>query len=221
MLVEVKKCADMNDIKGLRYIFIDSLDVDPTFEKYEQDYNYCKGLNGFFDDHIEITCLRQNSVEWDAAYWEQLKRDLVKNFSQIRFEHMIQVAKVVYSEKIARLVSERNAKKVEVERQIESIIPTASNINSASSIKEQITINENTEPVVSASSQKEIDEGKRQYEENERKKVEIARKLAESEKQRLAEQEQEKPKKWLGIAIVAVIIILVLIIIVLKIYNPQ
>ena len=51
MLAEVKKCADRRDIKGLRYIFVDCLDVDPTFEKYKVDYEYCKKIPGMFDAH--------------------------------------------------------------------------------------------------------------------------------------------------------------------------
>lgn len=215
MLVEVKKCADMNDIKGLRYIFIDSLDVDPTFEKYQQDYNYCKGLSGFFEEYTEITNLKQNSSEWNASYWDQLKRDLVKNFSQIRFEHMIQVAKVVYSEKIERLVSERAAKKAKIETQIESVIPIPVNIENTVSHQDRTVISENIEPHISINTQKEIEESQRAFEENERKKAEIARKRAESERIQRAEQEQEQPKKWMGIAlIVAVIIIVVLILII-------
>lgn len=217
MLAEVKKCADKNDIKGLRYIFIDSLDVDPTFEKYEQDYTFCKKLRGFFDEHIEITCMKENPDEWDAVYWDQLKRDLNRNFSQKRFEHMIQVAKVVYSGKIARLVSERRAKKIEAEKQIERVIPTGENINSAPVAKEKITIHKNIEPKISESSQREIDESLRAYEESERKK-EMARRYAEQKKQKSAEQ--EKPKKWMGIVVAAVIILIVLIVVLLK-NNPQ
>lgn len=219
MLKEVKKCADMKDIKGLRYIFVDSLDVDPTFEKYEQDYNFCKGLSGFFDDYMELTRLKENSDEWDATYWNLLKRDLTKNFSQIRFEHMIQVAKVVYSEKIVRLVSERKIRKAELEKQMKSVMPTSANINNTSVEKEQITISENIEPTISANSQREIDASQREYEENERKKAEIARRRAESEKQRAVEQ--KKSKKWVGIAVVAVIILIALIIVVLLENNPQ
>lgn len=55
MLPEVKRCADSNDIKGLRYIFVDCLDVDPTFEKYKEDYEYCKHIPGFFEDYTEIS----------------------------------------------------------------------------------------------------------------------------------------------------------------------
>lgn len=214
MLVEVKKCADMNDIKGLRYIFIDSLDVDPTFEKYGQDYNYCKGLSGFFDSYEEITRLRQNSAEWDASYWNQIKRDLVKNFSQIRFEHMIQVAKVVYSDKVERLVSERAAKKAKIETQVESVIPTPASIENTTKAPKRTVVSERPEYQMSNNVQKEIEEGQRLFEESERKKAEIARKRAESEKMQMAEQEQEQPKKWLGIALIVAVIIVVLILII-------
>ena len=215
MLVEVKKCADMNDIKGLRYIFIDSLDVDPTFEKYQQDYNYCKGLSGFFEEYTEITTLKQNSSEWNASYWDQLKRDLVKNFSQIRFEHMIQVAKVVYSEKIERLVSERAAKKAKIETQIESVIPIPVNIENTVSHQDRTVISENIEPHISINTQKEIEESQRTFEESERKKAEIARKRAESERIQRAEQEQEQPKKWMGIALIVAVIIIVMLILII------
>ena len=111
MLAEVRKCAEANDIKGLRYIFVDCLDVDPTFEKYEEDYNYCKNIPGLFDAHANLSGIISDSSRWNTSYWEQLKLDLMKNFSQERFEHMIQVAKVVYAGKIERLISERQSVK--------------------------------------------------------------------------------------------------------------
>ena len=37
---EVKKCVDSGNLKSLRYIFVDCLDVDPTFEKYVEDFEY-------------------------------------------------------------------------------------------------------------------------------------------------------------------------------------
>ena len=44
MNTEIKKYADSGDIKSLKYIFVDSLDVDPTFVRYEEEYNYCKSI---------------------------------------------------------------------------------------------------------------------------------------------------------------------------------
>lgn len=115
MLVEVKKCAESRDIKGLRYIFLDSLDVDPTFEKYKEDYELCRNMDGLFEKHQDLSGLIEDKSKWTQGYWEQLKTDLMKNFSEKRFDHMFQVAQVVYAEKIARLVRERE-KKQEVQR---------------------------------------------------------------------------------------------------------
>lgn len=108
MLAEVKKCAEAHDIKGLRYIFVDCLDVDPTFEKYRKDYEYCKSIEGLFEVHQPLNGISMDKNNWTINYWEQLKLDLMKNFSMTRFEHMIVVAKVVYADKIVRLLSERN-----------------------------------------------------------------------------------------------------------------
>ncbi|OUQ52529.1 hypothetical protein [Lachnoclostridium sp. An118] len=107
MLTEIRKCVDANDIKGLRYIFVDCLDVDPTFEKYKPDYEYCTNMDGLFESYRELTPLSLDKAAWDMNYWEQLKLDLMKNFSRKRFEHMREVAKVVYAEKIGKLFRER------------------------------------------------------------------------------------------------------------------
>lgn len=111
MHTEVKKCVADNDIKGLRYIFADALDVDPTFEKYKEDYAYCKTINGFFEPFIECTRLSFDKNQWNRKYWNQLKMDILKNFSEKRYEHMIQVAQIVYAEKIQRLQKNAVCKK--------------------------------------------------------------------------------------------------------------
>ena len=35
---EIKNFADSRDLKSLKYIFVDCLDVDPTFVRYEEEY---------------------------------------------------------------------------------------------------------------------------------------------------------------------------------------
>ena len=110
MNTEVKKCADSNDIKGLHYIFVDCLDVDPTFEKYKDDYEYCKQITGFLENHVELTPFLSRG-SWNKSYWDQLKIDLLKNFSERRFSHMREVAQVIYSDKIVRLKQERENEK--------------------------------------------------------------------------------------------------------------
>lgn len=112
MFAQVKKCIDNNDIKGLRYVFYDSLDVDPTFEKYRADYEICKGIQGFFEPYTELTPLSENRSSWDLNYWYSLKRDLEKNFSLKRFEHMRTVATVVFVQKSKQLEEDRRIERL-------------------------------------------------------------------------------------------------------------
>ena len=109
MNAEVKKCADEQNIKGLRYIFDDCLDVDPTFESYKEEYDYCKRIPGFLEPFTELTPFEMNPAKWDENYWVKLKMDLIKNFSEERFMHMVNVAKVYKADKIHRLQQEREA----------------------------------------------------------------------------------------------------------------
>ena len=109
---QVKEFLGKGDIRGLRYVFLDSLDVDPTFEDYQEDYDNCKKVSGFFEEHHELTELTTvaDRAQWNNDYWQRLKRDLEKNFSRKRFEHMKAVAMVVYADKAARLLNERKKK---------------------------------------------------------------------------------------------------------------
>lgn len=103
---EVKKSADAGDVKDLKYTFVDSLDVDPTFEEYLDDYNYCAS-KGLFERHKDLTPFADRQADWNDNYWGKIKRDLLKNFSRERLDHMRKVALVVNAEKVARLQKER------------------------------------------------------------------------------------------------------------------
>lgn len=117
----VKKRVEDKDIEGLKYVFVDSLDVDPTFEEYEEDYNYCREhIPELFESYTECSTpiIENNQVgnmffkdireKWtDDYYWNGLKMDLLENFSEKRFQHMKDVAQVRYADKIIRIKEER------------------------------------------------------------------------------------------------------------------
>ncbi len=111
---EVKKRVENGDIRGLQYVFINCLDVDPTFEKYKEDFEYCcKNVPEIFEKHADLaTHIDNNQRNWTEDYWNGIKVDLLKNFSKERFEHMRNVAKIVYADKISRLIQERELEAV-------------------------------------------------------------------------------------------------------------
>ncbi|MBE6061160.1 MAG: hypothetical protein E7215_13450 [Clostridium sulfidigenes] len=238
MIAGVKKCLDAGDIKGLRYIFLDSLDVDPTFEKYKDDYSVCRSLDGMFEPYVELTPLSTSHSEWDMDYWVKIKFDQKKNFSQKRFEHMIEVAKVVHAEKIERLLAERAAKQTKIEEQIEQVIPKASSqlvpqperVQPIQSSPVSITPVTNT-TVISEGSISESDKSKlredmrdidlhnqrvEQEELEKKRKREAAAK--EIERQNALLEAQNQSKKVPGIvAVIAVIILIVVVVLLLKV----
>lgn len=211
MLAEIRKCAEANDIKGLRYIFVDCLDVDPTFEKYEEDYNYCKNIPGLFDAHANLSGMISDSKRWNSSYWDQLKLDLMKNFSKERFEHMIHVAKIVYADKIARLTSERHSLKDS--RAVNTVVikdTIGKNVGTTGS-REQKKISD-------AELQKRILDEKRLalIEENRRIEAEQAAQRArieaakrESSTNNSLQAEKNVPKKALGIVLGIIVIVVV------------
>lgn len=218
MLAEVKKCAESKDIKGLHYIFVDCLDVDPTFEKYEADYEYCKGIDGFLEPHKEITPFL-GSEGWNKQYWEQLKMDLMKNFSEKRFSYMRMVAKSIYSDKIVRLNEERNRERKKMQTKIQNIpeehdkVQKKTIVNSSSVSKSEEQDRMLAEKTRELELQNQQDEKKREKERRDRSKAaRQADATRQAEDAKRYQQSVESSKKVLGVAIgiVAIIVVIVL-----------
>lgn len=110
MDTKIKQYADSHDIQSLKYIFVDALDIDPTFCSYEEEYRYCQSVPGLLEPHMELTPFQDNPSTWDESYWSILKTDLLKNFSNKRMSHMREVAQVVLADKVQRIRAERTAK---------------------------------------------------------------------------------------------------------------
>ena len=224
MLTEIKKCADAQDIKGLRYIFADCLDVDPTFEKYRESYEFCKKIPGLFESHQELSDIVENQSKWSREYWDQLKMDLMKNFSQRRFEHMIQVAKVVYADKIDRLLKERSesarrvvdVKKPEEGRNHESDITDHNVVSAGSQVMKEN--NNGTKLSEAELQEKRLEERRKEIEENNKRvEREQATQRARIEAKRRSAYNgaggdfTPKKSKGIVIGIIAVVIVVVLI----------
>lgn len=198
MLPEVKRCADHQDIKGLRYIFADSLDVDPTFEKYKEDYEYCKEISGFFEPHKELSGFLADENQWNLQYWDQLKIDLMKNFSKSRFEHMRNVAKVVYADKIQRLIVERDRPRTSDKP---AVPPAAYQKREKDSVKGPTEAELEEQRLAEIARKLEEDNRRIEAEQKaQRERIEAARKRASQQRQENAGGFESK--KWLGIVLV-------------------
>ena len=227
MHTEVKKCVADNAIKGLRYIFADALDVDPTFEKYKEDYAYCKTINGFFEPFIECTRLSFDKNQWNRKYWNQLKMDILKNFSEKRYEHMIQVAQIVYAEKIQRLQKERSMQKKNTLNEVQSTVTNSQKNQRLMASKNDSRKTKVIEFEGKLLSEEAVNEilmkRKKNAEENKRVEERIAQQNVQhierkvNENYNSGQKGESESKKALGIA--AVIVIVIILIIVMIIIN--
>lgn len=105
-----KEIVDRRDKTYLKYIFANALNIDPTFDQYRDNWEYMKkNFPEVFDKHKECTCpLTSDKSKWNDKYWVGLGYDLLyRNFSEKRFNHMREVAKIVLADKIVRLRKER------------------------------------------------------------------------------------------------------------------
>lgn len=208
----IKKSADIGDIKRLKYTFVDSLDVDPTFEEYLDDYNYCADKE-LFERHKDLTPFSDRKADWNDDYWQKIKRDLLKNFSRERLDHMRKVALVVLADKVERLKRERQQNR-------QPFPPSISQPPAAVRPASQPFLPFKSE----AEQQREIEAAKRQLAQK-NAEVERQQKLQQQELDRQRQEnlkrkkeETPPPKKSSGIAplIIIAAVIAVIILILLK-----
>lgn len=218
MHAEVKRLADSGDIKGLRYVFADALDMDPTFERYQEDYDYCCS-KGLLEPHQELTPLTQDQTQWTKDYWAHLKVDLLKNLSEKRLMHMKRVAQVLKADKIQRLTEERRqaaetARLQEERRQREEAARRKAEEEAQKKEKER---SKETERPKTAAAHTQTQSAPGSKTEKERQWVD--RENAESNR-RTETRRRVEAKKVTRIAIAAAILVVILAVILVVASNP-
>lgn len=210
MLKEINRYIENNDMIGLRYIFLDCLDVDPTFEKYKEGYDKVKTIDGFFEDYVEIHPLIEEKEKWNEDYWIQLKNDLRENFSEKRFIHMREVAKVYFSDKIIKLQQQRVEEK-KLERRIEE--QRQKNTEWEEKNKGVVCLNED-KPSVEEEQQRRLEKRRKELEaknEETERHIKDQKRKVENDKKEYAGTQSKKGKEIalvLGIAIIMIITII-------------
>ena len=223
----VQELADSHNIKRLRYIFLDSLDVDPTFENYEEEFNYCKDLDGLFEPHIDMMPMIEDKSQWDNDYWVSLKEDFRKNFSRERFNHMMEVAKVVYADKVQRLIEERRVRQEQNSDNVSRSLDVNPFIEQKDNKPLHYSVNNDKQGITEKERQdKELTEKKRRIErENaeidakqkaQRERIEAGRRAAQARQNAARSADNDDSKKALGAALVIIVILALILFLLLR-----
>lgn len=219
MDIQIKNYADSRNLKELKYIFVDALDVDPTFVWYEEEYNYCKSVPGLLEPHIELTPFIQDKRLWNEDYWTSLKTDLIKNFSDRRMMHMKEVAQVFLAEKVQRLLNERRSAAASAapvtpptapEKNPEPVVSPAPKSASTISMKEQ------QEREIEAEKRRIAEEYHRATEAEKAEEERINRQQQSNYSSTQYRQADDSSKKAMGIAVAALAVAAIILILILK-----
>ena len=211
----VKEYAESGNVRSLHYIFRDALDADPTFEDWQESYEYCEKVPGFFEPHKELTPFTQDESRWkEEAYWVQLKMDLMENFSKERYEHLRKVAEVFYAEKIRRIRQE--------EAQRSPVMQGPAAVPGQNTVSPQATTARKQAPQndLNAAEEERIRQRRKEIEENNRQIAEAQRRQdrkIEQERQKIETENNETryggsgSKKFLGVVLAEVVILLAIV----------
>lgn len=219
---DIKQYADSGDITSLKYIFVDSLDVDPTFELYEDSYNYCKAVPGLLEHHKELTPFTYDQSKWTEDYWVKLKVDLKKNFSDKRMTHMREVAKVYLADKIERLEKERWAARAAATPLPVQPRPQVTPSTTVVHQQSRVTMPSEEEQNRALEKDRKLLEAEKKHFDEERAADEARRAAlrAASNQQRLTNGDPSKKAFGVVIAIAAAVIVILGIIFLLINHNP-
>lgn len=230
---EIKKYVDEQEVNRLKYIFADALDIDPTFERYQEEFEYCK-TKGILEPYVELTPFQLDKANWDEEYWSSLKWDLQENFSEKRMLHMCEVAEIVRAEKIQRLRQERAERaKQELEehnRAVEQLAKERRKANRTNFAQAEGCTTENNIPTSNkregisrkAEQEQQLKKAKQELEEHNRA---VEQEQIEKERRKVNRNNSvqtseckigtNNPKKAIGIAVA----VLLVVIIILQIYK--
>ena len=217
----IKKYADEKNILALKYLFKDALNVDPTFERYEEGYNYCKSC-GILEPYRELTPFIYDQSKWNQTYWDQLKGDLFENFSDKRMTHMREVAKVIYKDKIDRLRIEQTKHTAAQARQQPKTPPSTHASTQNTSIPKATTVPNNSKSMPKELSreadQERFREAQRKLEQENQRTNQERKARAEAHNKEADDKLRNQPgelksKKAMGIALTAAAVVAAVVIV--------
>lgn len=127
-----KNYVSSKDLISIRSVLLDSLFIDKTFSKYNENLTYAKnnGCN-VFENHNNRELILDKS-KWSKDYLTKLSVELSDNFSIERVEHMKQVIISVNGKPTSKPVSKPTPTPTKTTSQPNNAKPISSNVNNGS-----------------------------------------------------------------------------------------
>lgn len=105
--IDFKNAVSEGKTRLVRIMLKDSLIIDPTFVKFNEMYNFAKDnmedlLEDFDDDELDY-----DKSHWSEDYMNELKVELMGNFSKKRIDHLKQICSYLFKDKVKMIEAQR------------------------------------------------------------------------------------------------------------------
>ena len=138
---KLKEHVKNQDIKSIRIMLKNIIIADPTFAEFDELNSYIKKNNiDIYEKNDDKKEFEKDRSKWNKDYLNTECIRLVTNFSEERVNHLREVCKVVYKERIDSINQKRN----DIEKKT---VMEKGNHFAPTDIKEKINVN--TKPYVS------------------------------------------------------------------------
>lgn len=108
--VDFKDTVAEKKVRRIRIMLKDSLLIDPTFKEFDEMYNFAfNNMDGLLED-FDGDELEFNKNNWSEDYMNELKVELMGNFSERRINHLKEVCSYLYKDKAKIIETQRIAK---------------------------------------------------------------------------------------------------------------
>lgn len=108
--------VDEQDLIKARVIIKGSLVIDPTFKETDEYINYAsKKMADLFDEHDNEEFIN-DSLLWDEDYMNKELNNLMYNFSRERINHIKDICRYLYKDRIINIETERRKEEQKAKR---------------------------------------------------------------------------------------------------------
>jgi len=97
--IDFKNTVSEGDVRLVQIILKDSLIIDPTFREFNEMFEYSKSRMPDLLVEFDNGKLDYSEINWSKDYINELKVELMDNFSNKRIEHLKKICAYIYQDR--------------------------------------------------------------------------------------------------------------------------
>ncbi|MGH4120961.1 hypothetical protein [Clostridium sp.] len=105
--IDFKNAVSEGKTRLVRIILKDSLIIDPTFAEFDEMFSYSKEKMDNILEEFDDGELDYDKNHWSENYMNEIKVELMGNFSRERIKHLKEICSYIYVDKVKTIREQR------------------------------------------------------------------------------------------------------------------